>query len=203
MTLMTARYNWRLGELSMGRREIARLWAVDERTVKRDLGKLKALALLSVKRPGVRGRVTVYSLDLDAIVTRTREGWDRVGPDFSARMAAMAGDDGSEGQGGVAATSANVVPLHPSPALAIDLSSIWGRARQALRLADPATYRSWFQPLAEAGEDDGALTLTAPSLFHARYVEQHLMDPLLAAVSSVEPSIRKIRLGDACSGGSG
>ncbi len=35
LTMMgvTARYNWRNGEMTVGRREIARLWGVDERTV--------------------------------------------------------------------------------------------------------------------------------------------------------------------------
>jgi hypothetical protein len=43
ITLITARYNWGRDELAVGQREIARLWSVDERTVKREMAKLRAL----------------------------------------------------------------------------------------------------------------------------------------------------------------
>ncbi len=36
MTLITARYNWARNELAVGQREIAHMWNVDERTVKRE-----------------------------------------------------------------------------------------------------------------------------------------------------------------------
>ncbi len=39
ITLVTARYNWARNELAVGQREIARLWAVDERTVKREMAR--------------------------------------------------------------------------------------------------------------------------------------------------------------------
>ena len=42
MALITTRYNWQRNELAMGQREIARLWCVDERTVKRDMARLRA-----------------------------------------------------------------------------------------------------------------------------------------------------------------
>ena len=41
MTLIVARYNWQHDDLSVGQREIAALWAVDERTVKREMAKLR------------------------------------------------------------------------------------------------------------------------------------------------------------------
>ena len=41
--LITTRYNWQRNELSMGRDEIARLWSVDERTVKREMARLRTL----------------------------------------------------------------------------------------------------------------------------------------------------------------
>jgi hypothetical protein len=56
ITLITARYNWARNELAVGQREIARLWSVDERTVKREMAKLRALGWLVVKRQGTRGR---------------------------------------------------------------------------------------------------------------------------------------------------
>ncbi len=42
MSLITTRYNWQRNELTMGQKEIARLWCVDERTVKRDMARLRA-----------------------------------------------------------------------------------------------------------------------------------------------------------------
>ena len=43
MTLITARYNWAKDELAVGQREIARLWKIDERSVKREMAKLRAM----------------------------------------------------------------------------------------------------------------------------------------------------------------
>ena len=48
ITLITTRYNWRSNELSMGREEIARLWDVNERTVKREMARLKAMNWIAV-----------------------------------------------------------------------------------------------------------------------------------------------------------
>ena len=86
ITLVTARYNWARDELAVGQREIARLWSCDERTVKREMAKLRAMGWLIVRRQGVRGRVTEYSLAIDHILEDTRERWDAVGPDFALRM---------------------------------------------------------------------------------------------------------------------
>ena len=44
MTLVTARYNWKRDQLAVGQREIARLWQVDERTVKREMAKLRGMS---------------------------------------------------------------------------------------------------------------------------------------------------------------
>ena len=60
MTLVTARYNWARDELAVGQREIARLWQVDERTVKREMAKLRAMGRSSgaleqeVQQPGTQ-----------------------------------------------------------------------------------------------------------------------------------------------------
>ena len=48
MLLITARYNWRRDRLSVGQREIAMMWSCDERTVKREMARLKALGWLKV-----------------------------------------------------------------------------------------------------------------------------------------------------------
>ena len=75
MTLVTARYNWNRDELAVGQREIARLWSVDERTVKREMAKLRALGLLVVHRQGARGRVTQYGLSVERILETTEPIW--------------------------------------------------------------------------------------------------------------------------------
>lgn len=92
ITLVTARYDWRAGEASIGRRDLARLWAVDERTVKRELAGLRALGLISVKRPAARGRVAAYALEIGAVWEASRPDWGRAGADFAARAALLAGD---------------------------------------------------------------------------------------------------------------
>lgn len=51
IALITTRYNWRSNELSIGREEIARLWSVNERTVKREMAKLRTMGWITVKRP--------------------------------------------------------------------------------------------------------------------------------------------------------
>ena len=180
ITLITARYNWSRSELSVGRREIARMWSVDERTVKREIGALKSLGFLKVKRPGARGRVTAYTVEIDAILSASAPDWGRVGPDFADRMTAMVG------QGD--APDPTVVPFPTAPA---DRSE-WSRARMALKAADPARYQAWFQPLVRDGRAGDTLTLRAPSSFHADYVVTHLIGELTRAVAVAEPGVLSV-----------
>ena len=79
MALITTRYNWQRNELATGQREIARLWCVDERTVKRDMARLRGLGWVQVKRAGARGRVSVLGLDLERIMLDTRPEWTHIG----------------------------------------------------------------------------------------------------------------------------
>ena len=46
IALVTARYNWARDELTVGQREMARMWSVDERTVKRELKRLTTAGVL-------------------------------------------------------------------------------------------------------------------------------------------------------------
>lgn len=50
MALVTARYNWQRDELAVGQAEIARLWAVDDRTVKRDMARLQQRLVTAARR---------------------------------------------------------------------------------------------------------------------------------------------------------
>lgn len=190
LTLVTARYNWRQGILHVGQREIARLWAVDERTVKREMAKLRALGWLTVESPARRGRVATYALDLLAIRVATRSAWPRVGEDFDARMA-----------GTVPASAGGTVVPFPRPepvpgpdddsaapeaeAEAEDGGDTWGRVRAILRDEDGAVFATWFDALRSPGRAGEALLLVAPSPFHASYVRTHYADRLLRALARV------------------
>lgn len=183
MTLVTARYNWSRDELAVGQREIARLWSVDERTVKREMAKLRAMGWLVVKRQGVRGRVSEYGLDLDRMHEDTRNSWPLVGPDFEHRMS------------GRETLPTNVVPLNPSQtAPAPDLSdgSEWSLTKAVLHQEDPAAYTAWLQALERSERAGGRLTLKAPSRFHANYVMSHLKARLLNACREVDAEISDI-----------
>ncbi|MDQ7777394.1 MAG: hypothetical protein Q4615_16810 [Paracoccus aminovorans] len=184
IALITTRYNWQRDELTIGQREIARLWCVDERTVKREMAKLRALGWLEIKQQGARGRVSVLGLNLDRILLDTKPEWANIGPDFVARI------------GGESAPSAsNVVPLHRAePALPVEPGSLWGEARARLAEEDRALFDAWFAGLAEAGVAGDCLTLFAPSRFHASYVETHLIERLRIAVRRCDGRIAKVRV---------
>ncbi|WP_090114152.1 hypothetical protein [Limimaricola pyoseonensis] len=184
MTLITARYNWTREELAVGQREIARLWAVDERTVKREMAKLRAMGWLSVSRAGARGRVTEYRLEIERLLKDTRPTWEAVGPDFALRL---------EGQ----EESPKVVPLPMKgevPAPDLSAGHEWALAQGVLHSEDPALYGSWLRGLSRESRAGGRLTLAAPSRFHAAYVQTHLERRLLAACQSVDDSVSEIVL---------
>lgn len=185
MTLIVARYNWQTDEITVGQREIAALWGVDERTVKRDIARLRALGWLVQHRAAVRGRVASHGLDLTAILTATKGDWVSVGPDFVERMA---------GPQTPQAPAPNVVSFPTAvPSLPADASP-WARAQVRLQAEDPALYAAWFRPLVESGTEGGLLELAAPSRFHASYVTTHLTARLLAALRAEDGTIRAVRV---------
>lgn len=172
MALITTRYNWQHNELTMGQREIARLWCVDERTVKRDMARLRALGWVVVKRQGARGRVSVLGLDLDRLMLDTRPAWSNIGEDFVTRFG-----------GPVAETppaDTTVVPFRKPEPKAAD--GAWGAAQRLLAEEDRALFDAWFAGLTDGGSDGGCLTLIAPSRFHATYLRTHLMGRLQTAL---------------------
>ncbi len=186
MTLITARYNWARDELAVGQREIAQLWSVDERTVKREMALLRARAWLVVHRQGARGRVTQYRLGIEQILADTSPQWRSVGPDFELRMGAQETAD-----------TPNVVALRPSGEVAApDVSSgtEWALAQAVLHAKDPAAFGAWIAALKRGERAGGRLTLKAPSRFHAAYVQTHLTARLLAACRDVDETIAEIRI---------
>ncbi len=184
LTLITARYNWARDELAVGQREIAALWSVDERTVKRDMAKLRGLGWLVVKRQGARGRVTQYGIALETVLGATRPQWGAVGPDFELRM-----------QG--TPEPSRVVALPVSGAVrAPDLSdgSEWALAQAILYQEDQNSFGAWLSALQRAERAGGRLTLKAPSRFHAAYVSTHLMSRVEAACQAVDDSVSEVVL---------
>ncbi len=182
MALLTTRYNWQRDELTMGQGEIARLWSVDERTVKREMARLRAQGWLVLKRQGARGRVSVYGIDLNRILEDTRPAWPLIGEDFISRLSPTETANHA---------ASNVVPLRAAKPPTTD-GSIWAAARACLHAEDTATYGAWFHALTEAGREANALTLAAPTRFHAAYVTTNLKDRLLTALRRVDPSVRDV-----------
>lgn len=188
ITLIVARYNWQGDEICVGQREIAALWGVDERTVKRDMARLKSLGWLVQHRAAVRGRVASHGIDIAAILASTAPDWPAVGPDFVDRMS---------GPAAPAPQAPNVVsfPAPAVPALPVGgaaTGGLWGRAQMRLQAEDPALFAAWFRPLTEIATDGGVIELAAPSRYHASYVRTHLLPRLLAAVRTEDGAIRSV-----------
>ncbi|WP_116134050.1 DnaA N-terminal domain-containing protein [Tropicimonas sp. IMCC34043] len=171
--LITARYNWQRAEFCVGRPEMARLWGIDVRQVKRIVARLLSLGWIEVRRAGARGRITTYTVRFDTILSVSEIAWDNVGADFVARMREATGRSAAPEQG-------SVVPFPTRPRDTIVEDGPWGQVRARIAAADPALYAAWIAPLVPAGNDDATLLLRAPSRFHASYVATHHAARLLA-----------------------
>lgn len=181
MTLIVARYNWQADEFAVGQREIAALWAVDERTVKREMARLRDLGWVTVKRPATRGRVAVHGLQIPAILAMTRGDQDRVGPDFVARLSA-----------GPAVPADNVVPFPPASQRP-EGSGPWPVALARLQDLRPDLFPVWFAAL-EPAASGGDWVLLAPSRFHASFVATHHLAVLTAALRRADPGFRSVQI---------
>lgn len=180
MALITTRYNWQSNELSMGQAEIARLWCVDPRTVKRDLARLRTLGWVTVKHAGARGRVSVHAFNFDQVLRDTRPEWQNIGPDLIERLAPATHPE---------PPPSNVIPIRPAvPDMAGQ--GAWPKICRQLADEDAALFVAWFAPLRMAREDPEHLVLTAPSRFHKSYLETHLADRLWSAMVRTAPGLR-------------
>ncbi|MFV0386694.1 hypothetical protein [Paracoccus sp. (in: a-proteobacteria)] len=184
MAVITTRYNWQRNELTMGQREIARLWCVDERTVKRDMARLRNLGWIEVKRQGARGRVSVLGLGLERIMLDTRAEWEHIGSDFVARV------------GGAGLPAADHDPkVVPFRRIAVPAGEgVWAVARDRLAAEDPAMFDAWFAGLADCGVEQGCLRLMASSRFHATYIRTHMLARVTTAVRRADPSVTQVRI---------
>jgi hypothetical protein len=183
--LITARYNWQSNELSVGQGEIAKLWSVDLRTVKREMAVLRGREWLVEKRGAARGRVTLYGLGIAKIFADTRPDWGRIGPDLVARL------DGPMVPETLAPS--NVVPFAPIPASHPD-GSIWQQALALLYAKEPTVFAAWIAGLTLLSNEGGHIVLKAPSVFHANYVSIHQMADILSALRRFEPAILSLRI---------
>lgn len=181
IALITARYNWREDEFCVGQRDMARMWSVDERTVKRQVKRLLETDLLVCKRPGVRGRVGAYRLNQGGIARLSEPSWPLVGPDFQKRMQERYRTDE------VKVVRFDAYPrqgteIEPSGKSAADTP--WARAMARLAASDKAQFDAWFARLAFVSFGGGTLCLHCPSTFIQRYIETHLMARLVRAVEA-------------------
>lgn len=167
ITLIVARYNWITDEIMVGQREMAELWSIDERSVKREMAKLRDLGWLVQKRAAARGRVAVHGLGLGRILEGTGPDWARIGPDYVARMAEQGAAQPE------APASSNVISF-PLPS---GEEGGWPRIQAMLHREDPHLYAAWFAALRAEQEAD-CLRLFAPSRFHADYLRSNHLQRL-------------------------
>lgn len=179
IALVTARYNWALDEVSIGQKEMAQLWSVDDRTAKRETKRLVEAGLLQVKRPGVRGRVATYRLCVEEIYRQTEARWRNVGSDYEARMGARSTPAAPETPKVVRVEFGN----RPRPE-GQGGATPWDRGLDLLQRQNPTLFQAWFARLALAETDEGQITIRAPSQFVAQYIATHLLPALESAMST-------------------
>ncbi len=171
--LITARYNWRRDELSIGQQEMANLWGVGSRTVKREVKCWLETGILICTRQGVRGRVAAYRLNFLRVCEVTEPHWQLLGQDFVDRMTALKpGGD-------------RVIRLDAIRATLRENSDKGGWEAVNLNLAHrfPTQYGAWIAPLV-ASESENGLVLEAKSAFAAEYVKTHFGRDIADAVAA-------------------
>lgn len=173
--LITARYNWKLDHFCVGQPEMARMWHVTERTVKREIKRWVEDRLLICVRKGVRGRVGAYRLNILRVFELSRDIWGAVGPDYAERMQEM--DPGQR--------SSVVKVDFTKPVQEVNVpddGTSWYAVSQRLKALYPEKHRNWFAPLRFVSDEGGTYTLAARSGFVVRYLETHFSTVMAEAV---------------------
>lgn len=173
--LLTARYNWKTDQVSIGQADLAKLWNVTPRTVKREVKRMIDSGWLICLRAGVKGRVARYRLGQGAVFSASRAFWPEVGSDYVERMENLAG---------------RVEPK----LIRVDFAKK-GRADNEIAALDPLIlclkdlrpdlFETWFSQLKAPVPNGEVLTIKAPNTFIARYVETHFVNIIQAAVLEV------------------
>ena len=182
--LITARFNWRNGVFAVGQKELARMWGVTDRTVKREMAELRLRGWIEVAVPAARGRVAEHRINFETVLRETVRYWTAVGPDFAARLT---GAPEPEGQG------SNVVHLRRQTLMPSE-SGLWSRVANHLRAQDPAVYEAWFSQLVYDDVEQGVLKLIAPTRFLASYINSHFQGHLLTAALAQDCSVREVKV---------
>lgn len=190
IVLITARYNWLRNELSIGQADMAQIWGVDPRTAKREVKRLVTSGLLDVVRPGVRGRVASYRLNLAVLEQRSRPVWDAVGSDFAeraGRLMTRKADSATDNVLRVDFVSSRDPHAQDERPGTVDgcPDPRWQAVLDRLARAQPEAFANWFCRLALDDAHGGIVRLRAPNAFVGRYIETHLTAPLEAAVKDV------------------
>ena len=190
--LITARYNWRLDEFCVGQRDLARMWNVTERTVKREIKYWLDARIVICKRRGVRGRVGAYRLNYPEVYRQSQPYWAAVGRDFEERMA----ETHPVQQSKVVAVDFRGKAIAPSAeAPETDTQTdpaTWRAACQRMKGLHPAHYHNWIGLLRFGGDDHECITLYANNQFVAHYVQTHLIGIIMEAVEATLGPRRRI-----------
>lgn len=192
MAVITARYNWRREELSLGQRDMARMWGVTERTVKREIKGWLGAKLLVCTRPGVRGRVAAYRLNIAEVYERSAPFWAQVGPDYTERMGAT---------NPVRETRVVQVDFATRKVAQVETGS-WRAVAERLRKLHPEKVANWLGQLQFVEDDGRHYVLRAETVFTARFVETHLRAELIEAIETEVGPQRRLMI-EAKSGGAG
>ncbi|SFS22313.1 DnaA N-terminal domain-containing protein [Yoonia litorea] len=190
--LITARYNWRLDEFCVGQRDLARMWNVTERTVKREIKYWLEARLVICKRRGVRGRVGAYRLNYPEIYRQSEPYWAAVGPDFQERM----GETHPVQQSKVVAVDfrgkASPPAAEPPETEMQAAPATWRAACQRMKGLHPAHYHNWIGSLRFGCDDGECIMLYASNQFVAHYVQTHLIEIIMEAVEATLGPRRRI-----------
>lgn len=192
IALITARYNWRVDELTVGQKEMARLWSVDERTVKREIKRLMENSVLLQLRPGVRGRVAAYRLNYAEIYRLSEPVWKNVGSDFASRMESQIPRPVDK----VVHVQFGQEKPETVGTIGQDLQNPWGRALRRLSESESLLFKSWYRDLQLVEAKDQTIILRAPSKFIAQYIQSHHLKPLLGVIQLEFGRIQKVCLID-------
>ena len=190
--LITARYNWRHDEFCVGQRDLARMWNVTERTVKREIKYWLDQRMVICKRQGVRGRVGAYRLNYAEIYRMSGPYWKNVGPDFHERMT----ETNPVKDAKVVAVDFRKEARAPDvPALTpVSDPHTWRAACQRMRDLHPEHYQNWIASLTFGSDDQETLELRASNQFVAQYVQTHLIAILAEAVEATLGPRRRIKI---------
>lgn len=186
IALVTARYNWKADYFTVPQSDMARMWNVSDRTVKREIKRMISSGLVFCVRPGVRGRVGAYRLNYQRLCDQTRETWTDVGVDFDSRMQSMH-DPAKPKVVKVDFGSKTMPPSLDTPTT----GDPWREMLSVLQRTDPANLHSWYMKLELAEARDDKVSLRAPSSFIAQFVQTHLSRSLEhAAATALRKPVR-------------